>query len=451
MGVRKALMAPFWWLMSFPTVPLLIFIQGVSALLWWIAGSYFGMDTYSSRSLSGNDGWCDPSIQGLGVHCWGDYYYPIFLLSIANPFSGEFVNPYPAAGLLPFLLFRSLGDFAALPALGLGLYLSLMVGTIAWSVWKATVGTQFNARVGLFSALTLFSPPVVMALDRGNSVGFLIPLLIWFFASLRKDHPAHLIASLVLMSMIKPHFVLLALALMFSGRIRVGVQSALLSLVANTVSFTIFWWNQFPENLIQWAFGVISYQDYATVAKPYLPNISFSQSIYAWFYGLDQVGVAGLAPVLDGIESHQGMWGIGIFALVLLMILLFRDTLSRAHIAVLMLSVISMLSATTYFYYALFAVPTLLALMREREDSSEQFMAVTQRGITGVGQQIAFVMWLASICTLVQLPIFGVSLDTQILTTGTLVGGVWIFSYTAIAIILIRNQRANANMRRALQ
>jgi hypothetical protein len=40
------------------------------------------------------DGWCDSQVQGVGKHCFSDFYYPILSSDMPNPWSGS-PNPNP--------------------------------------------------------------------------------------------------------------------------------------------------------------------------------------------------------------------------------------------------------------------------------------------------------------------------------------------------------------------
>jgi hypothetical protein len=421
------------WLASLPTAAVLLPIQGLSVFAWWAAGSYFKLDVYSSRIFPGQDGWCNSALEGIGVHCWGDYYYPLYLLSQENPFSGELGNPYPAAALSPFMIFHGLTQFSGLPGLGLFTYLTLMGITIAYSVWFATKGQPFENRLLLFSTLVFLSPAVLAVFDRGNSIGFLVPLLIWLFDSLRRGKHKHSVWALALMSVIKPHFGLVALALILGGKPRLGIQGMLLGVFLNTFAFLALWPSSFPGNIWSWFTEFLGFQDYGSVAAPWPQNISFSQSIYSLFYGIDLILGGALQTTLTVIESFQSMWGPLILAFVLSLIALRWKNMSTGQILVLATSAISMTSAISFYYYIVLAIPFTLILTSEAQENQKP-PQVGDRSVPGVN----FFLWAASVLTLVQFPIPGLVYGDKILGSGVLVGGFWIVSYFLSALKLFR-------------
>ena len=434
------------WIHSLPTLTVLVPIQGVSIFAWWVAGSYFNFDVYASRIFPGYDGWCNPAKEGLGIHCWGDYYYPLFLIDEQNPFSGEFPNPYPAAALTPFLFFRLLTQFSGLPSLGLFTYLAVMAASIAYSVWFATKGVSFERRILLFSALVLLSPAVLAVLDRGNSVGFLVPILIWLFTCMRNGNQRQAVWALAIMSVIKPHFGLMTLALILAGRFRIGFKAMALGISLNIGAFLVFWARDFPDNFITWLGNFISYQEYGSVAVPWPQNVSFSQAIYSLFFGLDIIFPGALQPTLQLIEKNQGVWGPLVLLLVFALLALYGKKLTTGQILILATSAISMTSAISFYYYIVLAVPFLLILFIESRDGAELLGAGPEAFVSNAAVKLwtQAYLWVASILTLVQFPVPGLVHEDKILGSGSLIGGVWIICYLVLLFSLMREGRIRA-------
>ena len=424
-----------------PTVSVLLPIQGISIFLWWVAGSYLGFDIFSSRMFFSADGACDPNTQGLGVHCWSDYYYLITALESGNPYSESEPTLYPAAGLAPFMLFKLLTDATGISWLGLAAYLFTMSALISYSVWFATRGQSFERRVLIFSALVLLSPAVLATLDRGNSVGFLIPVLVWLFSSIQNQKPTQTVMALALLSLIKPHYGVVALAFLLAGRVKVGSKALGIGLTLNLIPFLFFWPREFPNNLLIWANTLLGYQDYATVTGLWPQNISFSQSIYLFSYIPNVASGGQLQPTLDFIEARQGLWGPLILVLVLALIFVFRKKLSVTQTSIIVVSAVSMTSAISYYYYIVIAIPFILSLHNE---SKSNLTSGNQTANTGNhenrNRKINFALWFASILTLVQFPLLGISQDSDYtITTAPFIGGVWITCYLYILAVLLRS------------
>ena len=419
-----------------PTVAVLVLIQGISIFSWWVAGSYLGFDVYSSRIFLGADGFCDPGSQGLGVHCWSDYYTVVHAAEAANPFSGEHPSLYPAAALMPFMLFKWISETSGILWLGLALYLFSMAALISYSVWAATRGQSFERRVLIFSALVLLSPAVLVVLDRGNSTGFLIPILIWLFSSVKNQKANHTIVSLALLSAIKPHYGLVALAFILAGQTKIGSKALGLGLTINLLPFFVFWPREFPNNLITWASTLLGYQEYGSITGLWPQNISFSQSIYLVSYSLDVASGGLLRPVVSFIESRQGLWGPLVLLFILGLIFTFRKKLTLLQASILVISAVTMTSAISYYYYIVVAIPFLLIL--DKDSNSDAGNKVEQTKTYAFGtNRINFALWVSSIFTLLQLPVLGIAQDgEQIITTAVFTGGVWITCYVYILVVL---------------
>jgi hypothetical protein len=422
-----------------PTVAVLLPIQGISIFLWWVAGSYLQFDQYSSRIFWSDDALCDPNTQGLGVHCWSDYYFLIVALESGNPYSPSETTLYPAAGLAPFMFFKLLTDVTGIPWLGLAAYLFTMTSLISYSVWIATRGQSFERRVLIFSALVLLSPAVLATLDRGNSVGFLIPTLVWLFSSIQNQKSSQTVMALALLSIIKPHFGVVALAFILAGRVKVGSQALGIGLTLNLLPFFVFWPREFPNNLVIWANTLLEYQDYGNVTAFWPQNISFAQSIYLLFYTLDFASGIQLQPTLDLIAARQGLWGPLILLLVLALIFTFRRKLSITQISIIVVSVVSMTSAISYYYYIVVALPFILSL--HNASKSNLINQVAQNESQEFREKrINFVLWFASILTLVQFPILIDQESDYTLTTAPFIGGVWMICYAYILAVLLRSR-----------
>jgi hypothetical protein len=431
-----------------PTVAVLLPIQGIAIFLWWIAGSYLGFDLFLSRSFISADSLCNPSTQGLGVHCWSDYYGPVIALESGNPYSSSEPTLYPPASLFPFMVFKLLTEVTGIPWIGLAAYLLFMTGMISYSVWVATNRQSFEQRVLIFSTLVLLSPPVLLVLDRGNSAGLLIPALIWLFASIRNNKSSQTVLSLALLAVIKPHYGVLALAIILAGRWKEGSKALGLGITLNILPFLFFWPKEFPNNIYIWVTALFGYQEHSFVTGFWPQNISFSQSIYLFFYSLHIATGSQLQPALSFIASRQGMWGYLVLMMVIALIYTLRKKLTLTQVSIIVVSAITMTSATTYYYYTLVAIPFLLILHKESRISSVVANKVQQNDIQDMREnRIGFALWLASILTLVQFPVLIAQDSEYTLTTTPFIGGVWIICYAYIIAVLLRSREKSQKPR----
>ena len=421
-----------------PTAAILLPIQGLSLLYWWIVGSYLGVDVYSSRSFYSADGWCDSVSQGLGSHCWGDYYYPVFLaISQPNPWL-DYSNPYPAANLIPFMIAHILGSITGLAHAGLVIFLGTMTLLIGWSVWVATKGMTLEPRLILFTTLTLFAPPLIATLDRGNSVGFIIPLLVWLYSAVRNQSENQGLLAIVLLTVIKPHFAVLLFLYLLRGQFKTLIKGVFLGGSIHVLAFLVVAGDRFPMNIYDSLARMVAYQNYTSVENGWPQNISFAQSLYsfAYFFRGEQKSTV----VLDFFAANQGLIGPIVLLTVLLTITLFRSKLTNVQVSIILTSLIVMTSSTTYYYYAIFAVPALLAVTQMKQDGRGVVIAEDSEQ-TPTSKRINFILWSALVLTLVQFPMYQLdSNDVYFVTTANLVGGVWIGAYILILVTLLKRK-----------
>jgi hypothetical protein len=421
-----------------PSAAVLLPIQGISLLYWWIAGSYLGIDIYSSRSFVGADGWCESVSQGLGSHCWGDYYYPVFLVfSQPNPWL-EYANPYPAANLIPFMIAQTLGSITGIAQAGLAIFLGTMTLLIGWSVWAATKGMALEPRLILFTTLTLFSPPLIATLDRGNSVGFIVPLLAWLYSAVRNQSENQGLSAIILLTVVKPHFAVLLFLYLLRGQFKTLIKGVLLGGTIHVLAFLVVAGDRFPINIYDSLVRIVAYANYTSVETGWPQNISFAQSLYslAYFFRGEQKSTI----VLEFLATHQGLIGPIVLLTVLLTITIFRSNLTNVQVAILITSLIVMTSSTTYYYYAIFSIPALLAVT-QMKDNPKGLLTSEDSQLTSTSKRINFILWLSLVLTLVQLPMYQLdSNEVLIVTTANLVGGVWIGAYILILVALLKGR-----------
>ena len=421
-----------------PTAAVLLPIQGLSLIYWWVAGSYLGVEIYSSRSFVGKDGWCESVTQGLGSHCWADYYYPIFLVfSQDNPWF-EHGNPYPGASLIPFMITHLIGSIIGLAQAGLVIFLGTMTLLIGWSVWSATKEMALEPRLILFTTLTLFSPPLIATLDRGNSVGFIIPLLVWLYWSLRDNSDDKGVVAIVLLTVIKPHFAVLLFIYLLRGQIRNLMKGVLLGGAIHILGFLVVAGDRFPINIYDWLARLVSYQEYTSVESGWPQNISFAQALYtltSLFSGQDDS-----SSILNFLGDNQGLIGPAVLLAVVTMITIFKKSLNNVQVAILLTSLVAMTSSTSWYYYAIFSISGLLAVTQLKSAPRPSDLDGREKH-TEIPQMIDFILWCALVLSLVQLPLYQLaSNEAIVVTTANLVGGLWVVAYILIFTTLARGR-----------
>jgi len=364
-------------------------------------------------------------------------------LNLENPFAGEDPNPYPAAALIPFMFFQGIGTLLGLANFGLFAYLFVMATAILYSVWATTRTSRFEHRILVLSVLIFLSPPTLAVLDRGNSAGFLVPVIIWLFHSIEKGRISQEVIALALLSIVKPHFGFVALAFIVFGRFQQGTRGLALGITLNVLPFLLFWPEHFPSNLFSWLSVFLRYQEYGSVDVPWPQNISFAQFAYVFSYGLDAILGGSLQSTLVFVREYQSLFGPLILLTVFAIIFIFRTNLTVKQVTIISISSIAMTSAISWYYYAVIAVPFLLALQktkgsnRGKSDSCVEYRRTRSTRL----ESVDLVLWVGSILTMIQFPIPGFVNEDKILATGVFVGGTWILVYGAILVILLQIRR----------
>ena len=138
----------------------ILLVSAVSAAMGFVLTQYFSIDVFSSLVSFPEDCWLDWGMQ-IGRHCFSDYAM-VSERAGCGPIPGSptrcscpgttAVNEYPAAGMVPHLLFGLPADWLGAPRLGLfGYLLVLTVAVLTPAVWAAR-GARGLERVVVFVA-----------------------------------------------------------------------------------------------------------------------------------------------------------------------------------------------------------------------------------------------------------------------------------------------------------
>jgi hypothetical protein len=147
--------------------------------------------------------------------------------------------------------------------------------------------------------------------------------------------------------------------------------------------------------------------------------------------------------VLDLLAANQGLIGPIVLVAVLAVITVFRATLTDVQVAIILTSLIVMTSSTSWYYYAIFAIPALLAVTQMKH-VRKGIIASADSELTPTEKKINFILWSALVLTLIQLPMYELASNTLIIvTTANLIGGFWIGAYILIFAALLKERSRN--------
>jgi hypothetical protein len=230
----------------------------------------------------------------------------------------------------------------------------------------------------------------------------------------------------------------MALFFLIRGRFKSTVSVFGLAGLINIIPFFLMGQQTFPVNVIQWFTRTLTYQDYSSVTLQWPQNMSFSQGLYSLVFVISKGLNTNLDAALSFIAANQGAIGLIVLAGAVLGLTILRSQFSDQHLGIILISLITMTSGTSFYYYGVFAAPALLALMA----SNSKFAA---RGVEiDTTRRINIILWCALIATHFQLPMFRVwqlpdlgsewveATNDVVVTSATLVGFTWILAYAAI-------------------
>jgi hypothetical protein len=215
------------------------------------------------------DGWCNEETQGIGIHCFGDFYAPISVASDANPWSNDLNLAYTPLNFSYFRivsspLVTSLGSHSAL-------FINLLVTLVCLSIpgifiWRNQQRFQ-NISGPWVLVLSLASAPSIMLIDRGSSSFLLFPLVFFFYRALIEDNHKQATFTLLVMTLWKPQTVILAVGILIYLGIKPFLKTAFLVGSSFIFSFILYPKNYF-ENFIAWLNNSAEYQNYVSIPTP---------------------------------------------------------------------------------------------------------------------------------------------------------------------------------------
>jgi hypothetical protein len=228
------------------------------------------------------DGWCNLETEGIGIHCFGDFYAPITVAGDTNPWSNDLNLAYTPLNFSYFRivsspLVASLGSHSALLINLLATLICLSIpGVFIWRNQQ-----RFQSISGPWVLLlSLSSAPSLMLIDRGSSSFLLFPLVFFFYRAIVEDNYKQATLTLLVMALWKPQTVILVVGIWIYMGIRPFLKTLLLIASSFVFSFILYPKNYF-ENFITWLNNSAEYQSYVPIPTP--GNYSFINFVgFVW-------------------------------------------------------------------------------------------------------------------------------------------------------------------------
>jgi hypothetical protein len=336
----------------------------VCAATGFVLAQYFSGNVLSSLLYVPQDCWFGGA--RVGNHCFADYSAQVTSAMRPNPWahvgpSSMPQNPYPPAAMAPYLLFGLLGKWLESAHLVLFIYLFAMtVAVLTPAVWAAR-GARGLERVLVFVACGAVAIPAWAAVDRGNSVGFLAPVALFFLVALRRQQWGLVTIMVVFAALLKPQFAVLVVALFAARQWRLGGIAIAGVAIPNLTAY-LLWPQDFPETIAQSIHNAHGY-GYFYQQMSY-PNISFAKVLLMLPDQFKALQSGGRVP--DGfLAGPRALIGYVILVLVVAAILALGRRIPPVMVGIALLATASFFPAVTYRYYLVFVVAVAALVVRD--------------------------------------------------------------------------------------
>jgi len=408
---------------------------------------YFSVDAITSLLYVGVEQ-CPPGAGTVGFHCFGDYNLGS-VLSLPNPW--DYVTQagpwnYPAASMAPSKIFLWLGNAIGHPKVSTMLYILLMViGLTVPAIWAAR-GQKPWVRIAVWSMFGFLSIPALMAIDRGNIVGFAVPFMFLAMISIARDKPLAAAIGIALASCAKPQFGLAILIFAFLGRWLWLVVCAGIAAIVHLLPF-LLWPQAFPGSILQAFSGMFSFGTYSTLESTIPVSVSFTNGAYLleeWFIR----PFRGSAP--SWVEGHQGLVAAVIVLALLAVLFIARHALPPALTTGLIFLISALAVPTSFTYYFIAALPLAGIVLRNPSGPATPPEPGQFRGILELGSArrwperlaAAFLtVTLAATVSRTYLPRLIPDMPYFIFTTAAFVTIMWMIAIPIYAIIRLHAYR----------
>lgn len=340
----------------------ILIATAVSGAIGFILTQYFSVEVFSSLVRPPYDCWSTG--MPVGRHCFNDYQSIAFGVALLNPWAPPYQLVYPAANLLPAMIFSVPAAWLHAPRLGMyGYLLALATAVVTPAFWAAR-GARGLEGVVVFIALGAMAVPAWVVIDRGNSVGFLAPIALVFLVALCRQQWGLVAIMVILASLVRPQFVVLAIALFAARQWRLG-GIALGGVVISNLAAYVLWPHNFPGTIAQSIHNTLNYTgvDGATELQA-MHNVSFGRSLLLIPDLVKMSQTDGILPG-DFLAGPRSLIGYVVLVVVIVCLLTLGRRIPPVISGIALLSTAALFPALTYRYYLVFALPIAALVVRD--------------------------------------------------------------------------------------
>ncbi|MDT5354746.1 MAG: hypothetical protein QOJ56_3278 [Mycobacterium sp.] len=432
----------------------------VSAVTGYVLTQCFSVDVLSSLLFIPQDCWLDWGMN-IGRHCFGDYAmvvdpgirpnpwdaYPLQLPPDYQPLRTEL----PPAAMIPNLLFGLPAKWLGAPRLGLlGYLFALTIAVVSPAIWAAR-GARGLERVIVFVALGAAAIPAWAVIDRGNSVGFVAPIALVFLVALCRQRWGLVTIMAVLAALVKPPFVVLAVALFAARQWRWG-SLAIVGTGLSSLGAYLLWPRDFPNTIPQSFHNLVHYGTFFPGLVD-LSNVSFGRALLLLPDAAKASQTGGEIP--DGfLAGTRSLLGYAVLLLVVVSVLALGRRIPPIMVGIVLLASAAFFPPQVHYYYLIFVLPVaaLVARCPGGPPGAGIFESLATHGdrrrAAGICVSLAAALSIAQVAIpvlLIRIPIFGqlgakgvIGKTLIVSTTAPVTPILWLLACTVITVSYAR-------------
>lgn len=437
--------------------------SAISVTTGFVLGRYYSVDVLTSLLIFAPDDCYHDWPTRLGRHCFSDYSITLNIGMVSNPW-----DPYPlylppdfqpthfnytAAGMVPQMIFGHLADLLGAPRLGMFGYLLVLTAAIFVPALWAVRGARGLERVVIFVACGAAAIPAWVAIDRGNSLGFVVPIALVFLVALCRRQWGLVTIMVVLAALVKPQFVVLAAALFAAHRWRSGGVAVAGAVIANLAAYAL-WPRDFPRTIMQSIHNIGGYGGAGSGAALVAgSNVSFGKGLLMVPDAIAAGASGGTIPP-DFLAAARSVIGYVILILVTGSLLVLGRRIPPIMAGIVLLATASLFPPLTNPYYLVFVLPVAALVVRDPDGPPgtgvfDRLSAVGgRRRAVGICVSLAIALCIAQVALPgppLRLDVIGpAGLETRAVVATTLVFApvLWLIACTAIIVSYARRPAA---------
>ena len=322
-------------------ISLLLVLLGISFAGILILGSYYDQPITQSLSFKVQDAekFDGKFDTGLGLHSFGDFQELRYALPTADypDFWTNSNAAYTPSALIPNLIAKQIQKLFGIEISLYFFLLALLISLAVPAIYTARKTSSQNYKILAFVVLTFFAQPLITTFDRGNSVGFIVPLLMIFAAGYFYDK--NLIASIGIVGAFvsRPQYALLGIALLVAKDFK---RSAFTIVSGVTIFFGSFLLmpGAYSESFAAWLRNLRNYANYGS-GSSFPANLSLSTA----FNGVFE------------IFNYRDL-AVMLIAITLAIFSKFSCEGSRGRVLIASLSMTCLIPKVSFGYYSIFVL-----------------------------------------------------------------------------------------------